>query len=228
MDATTTQLWDQVFKTDPKHTKAFTRGGGFKGTATNALYLIHKATSIWGPMGSKWGVEIVEDKMLQGAPMIVDGQVIGHEIVHCVTINLFYPDGKVPAFGQTTFVSKNKNGIFTDEEAPKKSLTDATTKALSWLGFSADIHMGLYDDNKYVNDLRREFAEQSEPSIDIEKHLAAVTAKLEKIGEVDALNAEWNEAIAGIPDNHVPRIEAAFKARARQIKQAGKTPATAH
>lgn len=162
---TKTAIWDAVFKTDPKHTKGFTRGGGFKGTATNALYLIHKATKLWGPMGSAWGVEIIEDKMLQGAPMILDGIVVGHEIIHCVTINLFHPGGKVPAFGQTIFVGKNKNGLFTDEEAPKKSLTDATTKALSWLGFSADIHMGLYDDNKYVNDLRIEFSEpvQSEP-----------------------------------------------------------------
>lgn len=156
---TTTAVWDAVFKTDPNYTKGFSRSGGFKGTATNALYLIHKATKLWGPMGGKWGVKIIEDKMLQGAPILIGESAVGHEIIHCVTINLFHPDGKVPAFGQTVFVGKNKNGIFTDEEAPKKSLTDATTKALSWLGFSADIHMGLYDDNKYVNDMRREFGE---------------------------------------------------------------------
>lgn len=160
MSTTNTQIWDSVFATNPKHTKEFTRGGGFKGTATNALYLIHKATELWGPMGSKWGVEIVNEQIMQGAPMIADGNVIGHEQIHCVQINLFYPDGKVPAYGQTTFVGKNKYGPFTDEEAPKKSLTDALTKALSWLGFSADIHMGLFDENKYVNDLRHKFAEQ--------------------------------------------------------------------
>lgn len=161
METKNTAIWDQVFATNPKHTKEFTRGGGFKGTATNALYLIHKATELWGPIGAAWGPEIVEDKMLQGAPIIVNESVVGHEIIHCVTINLRFPGGSVPAFGQTTFVGKNKYGTFTDEEAPKKSLTDALTKALSWLGFSADIHMGLFDDNKYVNDLRQKFAEQA-------------------------------------------------------------------
>ena len=43
--------------------------------------------------------------------------------------------GEVTHFGQTTFVGANKHGLFTDEEAPKKSLTDATNKALSMLGF---------------------------------------------------------------------------------------------
>jgi hypothetical protein len=79
-------------------------------------------------------------------------------IIHVLRINLRHPHGSVPSFGQTTFVGQNKNGVFTDEEAPKKSLTDATTKALSMLGFSADVFLGLYDDNKYVNDRKTEFS----------------------------------------------------------------------
>lgn len=143
------KLWQSVEKTDPKYTKAFTKGGGFSGTAINATYLIRKATELWGPMGSTWGPEVVDDKYVPGG----DGTII-----HVLRINLRYPQGSVPSFGQTTFVGKNKNGLFTDEEAPKKSLTDATTKALSWLGFSADVFLGLYDDNKYVNDRKQEFA----------------------------------------------------------------------
>ena len=48
-------------------------------------------------------------------------------------------------------------GPFTDEEAPKKSLTDALSKAMSWLGFAADIHLGRWDDNKYVNAAARAY-----------------------------------------------------------------------
>ena len=36
----------------------------------------------------------------------------------------------------------------------EKSLTDAVTKAASWLGIGADVHLGLWDDNKYTNNLR--------------------------------------------------------------------------
>ena len=35
----------------------------------------------------------------------------------------------------------------------KKVATDALTKGLSKLGFNADVFMGMFDDNKYVNKL---------------------------------------------------------------------------
>jgi len=143
------KLWQAVEKTDPKYTKSFSKAGGFSGTAINATYLIRKATELWGPMGSIWGPEITDEKYVEGA----DGTII-----HVLRINFKHPQGEFPSYGQTTFVGTNKNGRFTDEEAPKKSLTDAITKALSMLGFSADVFLGLYDDNKYVNDRRAEFA----------------------------------------------------------------------
>lgn len=155
------QLWDAVRTPDPAATKAFTRGGGFKGTATNAVYLIQRATEMWGPMGGKWGVEIIDDRVIEGAPLLgKDGAVIGHELLHVIRINLRHPAGSVPGYGQTMLVGTNKYGPYTDEEAPKKSLTDALTKALSWLGFAADIHLGRWDDNKYVNQAKAAFSDQ--------------------------------------------------------------------
>lgn len=157
-------IWGQAEKTDPKYTKEFNRGGGFKGTAINATYLAKRATEVFGPIGTGWGVEIVNEEMLQGAPVIAgDGQILCHEIIHKVLVKFWYvidgQRGELYQFGQTQFVGRNKNGLFTDEEAPKKSLTDAMTKCMSLLGFGADVHLGLFDDNKYVNALRQEFAE---------------------------------------------------------------------
>lgn len=179
MDAKTSsnlELWNSVFETDEKYTKKFTRGGGFSGTAINSTYLIHKATSLWGPMGGLWGVDVVSEGVMNGAPLVAedfseeydtdgDGKqivvktqrtsvVIGHEQIHYVRIRLRHPQGCVEHFGQTTFVGKNKHGFFTDEEAPKKSLTDAIGKALSMLGFGGDVFLGLFDDSKYINDKR--------------------------------------------------------------------------
>lgn len=151
------KLWNAVQATDPKYTKGFSRSGGFKGTAINATYQIRRATEQWGPIGGKWGCSIVSSDFIPGA----DG-----DVVHVALIDFWHPDGKFQTFGQTTFVGKNKNGKFTDEEAPKKSLTDAITKALSMLGFSADVHLGLFDDNKYVSDMREQFKEEKPaPSI---------------------------------------------------------------
>lgn len=138
-------LWDRVSKTDAKYTKGFSRGGGFKGTAINATWLVREATKVFGPCGIGWGFNVIDEKYAPGS----DGDVI-----HVVRLRLWYEmDGKrgeVEQYGQTTFAGSNKNGRFTDEEAPKKSITDAMSKCLSLLGFGADIHLGLWDDNKYA------------------------------------------------------------------------------
>lgn len=156
-------LWHQVEKTDPQYTKPFSRGGGFRGTATNATYLAKKATETFGPMGIGWGVEILDEAVMDGAPLDDHGN---RERIHKVRVKLWYllngERGEVVQFGQTTFVGRNRNGYFTDEEAPKKSLTDAMSKCLSLLGFSADIHLGRYDDNKYVEEVAHEFRERNE------------------------------------------------------------------
>jgi hypothetical protein len=55
------------------------------------------------------------------------------------------------------FCGRRRNGVlFTDEDAPKKSVTDALTKALSMIGFAGDIFSGRWDDNRYVEGLKEE------------------------------------------------------------------------
>jgi len=144
-------IWQKVETTDPKYTKPIT-GRGYNGTSTNATYLVKKATSVFGPCGIGWGVTVLNEGLLDGA----DGAK-----VHRVHIRLWYildgKRGEVEHFGQTDFCGKRKSGQwFTDEEAPKKSMTDAMLKALSMIGFAADIHLGQYDDNKYVATLKRD------------------------------------------------------------------------
>lgn len=161
------KIWESVCTTDPKHTKNFKRGGGFSGTAINPTYLVMRATETFGPMGMGWGLDIEDESIMEGASIFDDsGRVIAKEQIHKLRVCLWYVhDGnryEVRHFGQTMFVSKTRYGPFTDEEAPKKSLTDAMTKCLSMLGFSADVHMGLYDDNKYVTDLRTRIESQNQ------------------------------------------------------------------
>jgi hypothetical protein len=159
-------LWNAVMVTDPKYSRAFTRTGGFSGTAINATYQVRKATEQFGPIGLGWGYTVLEERFQNGASLGFDsqGSSLGTEIIHIVRIELWYRwggnTGKLQHFGQTTFVGKTRNGVFTDEEAPKKSLTDAISKCLSLLGFGADVFMGLYDDQKYVDALHDHFTDQ--------------------------------------------------------------------
>lgn len=161
-------IWEAVESTDFEATKQFNRGGGFKGTAINPIYQARKATELWGPMGEGWGIEILKDEIVPGFTHQTESGPVPEQI-HRVLVRLWYvPDGydwgevdknvypSVTQYGSTTFVGKNKYGGFTDEEAFKKSLTDAMTKCLSLLGFSADVFTGKWDDNKYVNDRQKE------------------------------------------------------------------------
>ncbi len=213
------ELWNSVEKTDPSKTKEFTGKGGFSGRAIKPMYLIRRATEKWGPMGGAWGIDILSEKIVQGAPMIdKDGKILGFESIHQVLITLRYPGGMLPAFGQTQFVGRRNNGaFFTDEEAPKKSLTDALTKGLSWLGFSADVHEGLYDDVKYLNRVMDEFETAkvtAEQDILRRKGMAILTLAASK--GIEEYRAAWAALSASMKvacknDHEALKAKAGFK-----------------
>lgn len=147
---TNLDLWNRVRTPDPKHTKSFNRPGGFKGTSISPIHLIEMATAEWGIMGDMWGAEELETRIESG--------------VWFSKVRVWFPEmtGKgVEQWGGTQFQVIRKDGVvFYDDEAPKKSYTDALSKCLSWLGFGADVHMGLFDDVKYVNDAQAKFDSQ--------------------------------------------------------------------
>lgn len=161
-------IWNQVEETEPQFTKGFNRAGGFRGTAVDPVYNIFRATEMFGPIGIGWGYEIMSEQILEGAALKDknSGEILGYEKVHEMKIHLWYHHqgqvGSLVTSGATTLVTANKYGLVTDEEAVKKSLTDAITKALSWLGFSADVHMGKFDDNKYVEGLKAKNKDQNQ------------------------------------------------------------------
>lgn len=173
-------IWESVQKTDPKFTKEYTGPGGFTGTAVNAQYLAMRATEIFGPCGTGWGYNVLEERFDIGGPLTnKEGVVLANAQVHTLKVELWYlgPDGDrktVMHYGHTPFVTQNKFGISTDFEAPKKSLTDAIGKCLSQLGFSADIRLGLYDDIHYVNEVKAEAEiERAEDKIETRERQAA-------------------------------------------------------
>ncbi|PNF10509.1 exodeoxyribonuclease VIII [Enterobacter cancerogenus] len=175
-DSDNISLWKGVMRTNPRYTKDM-GDLGFGGTAINAEYMIMRATEKFGPVGIGWGWEILEDKMIEGAPLTekifegtkfvgkrilrdADGSLM-FELNHYIRIGLWYiKDGKkgiVENFGSTPYRQSTKNGIQCDSEVHKKSLTDAIKKCLSGLGFCADVWLGLYDDAVYRAESAIEF-----------------------------------------------------------------------
>lgn len=148
-------IWNALSKTDPAHTKQFSRAGGFKGTALKPIWIIKRMTERFGPVGVGWGVCKPEFQVVQG-----DGETL----VYC-TVSAWHtsPDNLLWGVGGDKVVTKRQSGSFNDDEAFKKAFTDALNNALKSLGVGADIHMGQFEDDKYVASVGREFAEAAKP-----------------------------------------------------------------
>ncbi|EDU0974187.1 exodeoxyribonuclease VIII [Salmonella enterica subsp. enterica serovar Anderlecht] len=209
------KLWRTVMRTDPRFTKDIT-GTGFDGTSVNAEYMIMRATELFGPLGSGWGFEIQEDKLIPGAPMsepvFNDKQIVGHRFLrdadgtliteqhHSMRIRLWYEtedrDGSVISYGATPYMYKTKHGVKCDGEAPKKSLTDAIKKALSMLGFSADVWLGLYDKPEYVAEVGIEFGLKtaSDKAEDVTRLRTELDEKMTRVASTIESAVTANEA----------------------------------
>lgn len=161
-------IWEKVQATDPAYTKPFTGHLGFAGTAVNPTYVFRKATEVFGPIGIGWGADVLKEELVKGAPLAygADGTETAHAIIHKAYVEVWYmlgdKRGTVRQYGGTQFVGRGPNGqLYTDDDAAKKSMTDGMLKCLALLGFSADIHLGLFDDVKYVQGLDAFFAQQA-------------------------------------------------------------------
>jgi hypothetical protein len=178
-------LWNSVFVTDPEHTKPFSRAGGFRGTAIKPYWLVKRATETFGPHGIGWGHEEHDVRVVEGP----EGRVA---VFSKVSVWYLSPTGQRaetgPQWGGTLLVDKRKDGgLFMDDEAFKKSITDGITKCLSYIGFAGDVHMGLFDGSKYVADATDHWAGKKADEDDPIEAEAAATAK------------KWrDDAVAGI------------------------------
>ena len=139
------ELWERVKKTDPKHTKK-AKIGGMSITAVAPQYQILNATREFGSYGIKWGFKFIElDYSLADALKLV-----------VFKGTFFCPDGEFQIINSSKlFMDRAQKMV--DADFAKKIETDALTKALSKMGFNADIFMGRYDDTKYVEELKEEF-----------------------------------------------------------------------
>ena len=175
-------LWDSVKKTDPEYTKAVRMRGGY--TSISPQYQIMKATEQFGSYGSGWGFESIELNLDHV-------ESLGLVMVKAV---FFY----VVAGEKSTFPINNswavKMGDRVDDDFAKKAETNTMSKALSKLGFSADIFMGEFDNPDYVESISNEFSlEKAEDKIEEkakqdDEHEEWVNSSLELLGGCQTMN----------------------------------------
>lgn len=176
-----TAIWDKLGKTDPKHTKTFKRAGGFEGTAIKPMFSYRRMTEEFGPCGTGWGV---------GEPVfqVIPGD--NREVLVYCTASIWYraADSDVATvYGVggdkiVTYIKANERynrpeRWENDDEAFKKAFTDAVTNALKLIGVGADVHMGMFDDSKYVNTMQKEFSEPAPSKAPDAKPISAAAMK---------------------------------------------------
>lgn len=190
-------LWDRVSVTDPHHTKPV-KYGTRQFTSVDAMYQVQRATDVFGPVGKGWGYE-VDYSTLAASVMESKSRPAGEILLQFADVTIWWKeDGERHEYGPVRACNllTNANGNI-DEDAPKKAMTDALTKALSHLGFSADVFLGRYDDDKYVARLRQEFTDKRKQVDDaIPASLHAMAKDLTNAINEDELKKHYDKNLA--------------------------------
>ncbi len=195
-------LWNKVEKTNPKYTKNI-KFGGRSFTTIDAQYQIKNATEQFGSYGKGFGLcEVNYDIIPTNAG----------DILAAYKATFFYvEDGKRYEFPISTGIFIEKKGR-TDEDFSKKAETDMLTKALSKLGFNADIFMGRFDDKKYVDAINQQFVQEEKDKLKASKKV--VIDAIAKATDLKQLKVVYNK----YPSFKVS-LKEAYAKRTNQLKE---------
>jgi hypothetical protein len=150
-------LWKRAFTTDPRHVKPIT-GKQYSGNSPKPYWIVERLTDEFGPCGIGWGFTILSERFERFSDT---------DTLHVASVRFWYvldgQRGELEQIGQTKSSYTTKEGKFMlDEDAPKKSVTDALVKCASYLGFAGDIFSGRWDDSKYVAEAAKEWKEREQ------------------------------------------------------------------
>jgi len=153
--------WNALGITNPKFAKAVTFGRKF--TSVNPQWQIMRMTQQFGPVGQGWGYDVQHsiERIHEWHVLAVADVTIWWRDSEAVTIGKYGPirgaasmispvrDKGVLVFEKDSKMVK----VMMDDDAPKKAMTDAITKGLSHIGISADVFLGMFDDQAYVKNV---------------------------------------------------------------------------
>ena len=145
-------IWSQVEKTDLSYAKKVNQRGGY--TAISPQYQLKQATKVFGSYGKGFGLSESDFDM----SLFESLGVVMHKA------KFFYVTGServefpISNAIQATVGAGDKKRV--DVDFAKKVETNTVSKALSKLGFNADVFMGMFEDNQYIQELNNELAIQ--------------------------------------------------------------------
>lgn len=132
-----------LLKEVPEKAQKQIKGGRLSGmTDIKPMWRIEKLTEIFGVCGFGWKTKIKNKQIIDGA---------NGEKIAIVDIDLYIKNKNgwsepIEGTGGSSFISKEKNGLYTNDECFKMAYTDALSVACKSLGMGADVYWG---DSKY-------------------------------------------------------------------------------
>lgn len=208
-------IWDSVKVTNPSAVKKIT-GKSYQGNSPKPYWLIERATDIFGPIGIGWGVTVKSERFERMSET---------DVLHVAVVSIWYVhEGKrsetFEQMGGTKAAYMTSSGkLMVDEDAGKKSVTDAMVKCLSMIGFCADIFSGMWDDSKYVDWAAEQYAPKPEPLsaeevANIEALISEVSADKTKLLAWVSKAEGWQiKTLAEVPAGAYPHIVKQLEAK---------------
>ena len=189
-------IWDQVEKTDLDYAKKVNQRGGY--TAISPQYQLKQATKVFGSYGKGFGLSESDFDM----SLFESLGVVMHKAKFFYVQNGERVEFPISNAIQATTGAGDKKRV--DVDFAKKVETNTVSKALSKLGFNADVFMGLFEDNQYMQELSNEMAMKKADDKDAEQAKQAreydewKLRELESYQHLKSLNALKNAYTAHI------------------------------
>lgn len=116
--------------------------GALKGKSDiNPQWRYKAMTEVYGSCGIEWSHRLVQSTIVDGAN--------GEKLIY-LEVAVKLKDGEeFTGMGGDKIISKDKNGLRSNDEAFKMAYTDALGTALKYLGVASEIYEGNYDGSKY-------------------------------------------------------------------------------
>lgn len=210
-------IWDKLCFTAPEFIKDF-NNGTYRGKSIAPMYVFKRLTETFGPNGQGWGWEILDKDRIA----VPNGDVNIY-----VTIQGWYKvDGEVyktspQIAGEKLAYTTSKGRFIFDDEAYKKAITDGATKCFTYLGSSADVHLGQHDDVKMSQQIAA-YTTASEESLKLarQRKREADIAALVESGELSEGAAEMLTNAEELEGEALEQAKAGERADAEKLAKA--------
>lgn len=169
------------FRAVPPEAKKTIGAGRLKGfTDINPMWRIKALTEAFGPAGLGWYYDIKSQWKEEG-----DGGVVMVFLEIALFVKYENEWSKpIVGTGGSTVIAKEKSGLYNDDEAYKKALTDAIGGACKLLGIGADVYFEK-DSSKYdapIKETSKNTIQQPQPTLIDQSQIIILMSKAKEKG----------------------------------------------